>query len=183
MKPCTFAVLIACMPLLSTASAQHVGDEAPDFSLVDKEGMLVHLSGFRGTPVVLNFWATWCLPCREELPLFQRIGDEVNQDSDVPEVVFLLVNKNETPEAARRFLAELDITLTGAFDATRDECAQLSGVDLDTSADVLRRYRVRGLPTTLFIDAEGIIRGIKVGELLPFEAPQLLASIGVTWQP
>ncbi len=170
---------------LGITFAQRVGDAAPDFRLVDAAGEPVSLSSFAGTPVVLNFWASWCPPCVEELPLFDRLEGEINEAEDAPKVKVLLVNNNEDPEAAVSFLENLGVSLPSGFDATRDarETFRAQGETLDTTQEVLKRYRVRGMPTTFFIGADGVIRAVTVGGLTPAEAAENLAAIGVSWQP
>lgn len=170
-------VFLLGMPL---AFAQSVGSEAPDFVLVDTTGNPVHLSELHGTPILLNFWATWCPPCQEELPLFQRISNELGDNLQV-----LLVNNNEGRERATAYLQANDLTLQTAVDATRAEQERLAreGVELDTTLDVLRRYRARGMPTTVLIDKHGVIRGMWVGPVTPAKTAELLAEVGVTWQP
>lgn len=174
--------------LLSFSLAQGVGSAAQDFSLLDENGELIRLSDFAGTPLILNFWATWCAPCIEELPFFAQVHDEVNLESKAGESALnvLLVNNNESADKASSFLREeLDINLPVALDATKEQLGSFrdAGVMLDNTLRVLRDYRVRGMPTTFFIDADGIVQGMKVGFLLPSEMPELLASIGVEWQP
>ena len=176
------------LTLFSLAAAQGVGSEAPAFSLIDASGESVTLADFQGTPLVLNVWASWCAPCVEELPFFQSIYDKVNPDggaADEQNLNLLLLNNGENPAEAVAFLQALGVTLPTALEPTKEqrEAFKARGVALEDTADVLRRYRVRGMPTTFFIDAEGVVRGVKVGLLLPSEAPALLASIGVAWQP
>jgi len=174
----TCGVFFTLLLLSTTVTAQGVGTPAPDFALVDRAGEVVSLSDFRGKPLVLNAWATWCAPCVEELPFFQQLDDEINAEAS--ELGFLLLNSGEAPDAAAVFLEELGVTLPAVFDATRD---QAEALEVDETLDVLRDYRVRGMPTTFFINAEGIIQGVKVGLLLPSEASTFLESIGVSWQP
>ena len=181
-------LIILFVSLLSATFAQRVGDAAPDFSLIDAAGERVSLSSFAGAPVVLNFWASWCPPCVEELPLFERLEGEVNSDNraeGAPNLTVLLVNNNEDPEAAAGFLNQLGVSLPSGFDATREarEAFRAQGEALDTTSEVVKRYRVRGMPTTFFIDANGVIRAVKVGGLTPAAAAESLATIGVTWQP
>lgn len=173
---------------LGTGWAQGVGSSAKDFSLLNDKGEVVKLSSFAGTPLILNFWATWCAPCVEELPFFEEVHDRVNEDSADGETALniLLVNNNEAADKAAEFLrGELDIALPVALDATKEQLSEFreQDVSLDNTLRVLKDYRVRGMPTTFFIDAEGVIQGVKVGFLLPQEMPDLLASIGVEWQP
>ena len=166
---------------LAFAAAQGVGSQAPDFLLVDQDGEPVHLSDFAGTPILLNFWATWCPPCREELPLFQRVAEEVGEG----ELQVLLVNNDEGRDRAIQFLEANDIELETALDATSEQRERLmnEGLTPDSTLEVMRRYRARGMPTTIFIDADGIIQGVWVGLITPGKAVELLADIGVSWQP
>lgn len=157
----------------SAAHAQGVGTRAPAFRLADATGQPLTLGDVLGEPLVLNVWATWCPPCREELPLFEQTQAALAED-----VTFLLVNNNESADAAAQFLAQEDITLLAAFEPTR---AQRNQFDLDTTREVVRDYRVRGMPTTFFIDAAGVIQAVKVGEVRQAELTELLATIGVTW--
>jgi cytochrome c biogenesis protein CcmG, thiol:disulfide interchange protein DsbE len=174
------ALLLTLFLSLSLAAAQGVGNQAPDFTLVDAEGEPVRLSELIGTPILLNFWATWCPPCREELPLFQTVADELNSDLQV-----LLVNNNEGRERAVQYLQANDIGLDTALDATSEQREHLlrQGIALDSTVEVMRRYRARGMPTTVFIDKDGIIRGVWVGLITPAKTAELLAEIGVSWQP
>lgn len=158
---------------MSVTHAQGVGTAAPAFRLVDASDQPIALADAIGEPVVLNVWATWCPPCRAELPLFEQA-----QATLAGEVTFLLLNNNERAEAAAQFLTEEGITLLAAFEPTR---AQRNQFDLDTTRDVVRDYRVRGMPTTFFIDADGIIQAVKVGEVRQAELTELLATIGVMW--
>ena len=158
---------------VSVTHAQGVGTTAPAFRLVDASGQPIALAEATGEPLVLNVWATWCPPCRAELPLFEQA-----QATLAGEVTFLLLNNNERAEAAAQFLTEEGITLPAAFEPTR---AQRNQFDLDTTRDAVRDYRVRGMPTTFFIDADGIIQAVKVGEVRQAELTELLTTIGVTW--
>lgn len=113
--------------------------EAPDFTVVDADGNEVHLSDFRGTPVVLNFWASWCGPCKSEMPDFDDAAARLEG-----QVQFLLVNmtdgSRETMESAQAYLEETGISAPAYF---------------DTSYSAAIAYGVTSLPTTYFIDAQG----------------------------
>ena len=114
---------------------------APDFTVYDKDGSTVNLSDFRGKPVVLNFWASWCGPCRKELPDFDAASQEL-----AGEVQFLMVNMTggrETKEQAEALIRQEGYSFPVYY-------------DLDQDAAIT--YGVNSLPTTLFLDAEG--RGI-----------------------
>jgi cytochrome c biogenesis protein CcmG, thiol:disulfide interchange protein DsbE len=134
-----------------------------------------------GQVVLLNFWATWCPPCREELPLFRSIADELGGNT----LQILLVNNNEGRERAVQYLQANDIGLDTVLDATSEQRERLlrQGIALDSTVEVMRRYRARGMPTTIFIDADGIIRGVWVGLITPAKTAELLVEIGVSWQP
>lgn len=161
--------------------AQGVGSHAPDFTLMGAQGVPRSLSAFTGRPVLLNFWATWCPPCQEELPLFQRVAEEVGNDA----FQVLLVNSGEGRARAEAYLQANDIGLETLVDATREERQRFSSEDvqLDDTLEVLRRYRVRGMPTSIFIDASGVVQGVWVGLITPDRVAELLAEVGITWQP
>jgi cytochrome c biogenesis protein CcmG, thiol:disulfide interchange protein DsbE len=126
-----------------TASAPRVGFLAPDFVLPTPTGETLTLSDLRGKPVVLNFWASWCAPCRVETPYFQALSEQY-----AAEVMFVGVNQGETADIARQFAADYELT----YPLVLDETSRIS-----------REYAIFGLPTTLFIDAEGVIRHIIPG--------------------
>lgn len=112
------------------------GKLAPDFQLEYGDGRTASLSNWRGQPVVLNFWATWCAPCRAEMPELVEAYQQHQEDG----LVVVGVNAFETIEQAAPFLQEFGMSFPVAMDS-RGELQQL--------------YQVRGLPTTLFIDREG----------------------------
>jgi len=151
------AVLLAGLVLWyqATAAAPVVGRRAPDFTVDLLAGDTVSLNQFRGRPVILNFWATWCPPCVEELPAFQRVVQEGRAE-------VLAVNVGETGEEAADFLRRLGVDLP---------------VALDGSGDLLTRYRVLGLPQTFFIDAGGVIRHVERGALSYDEVVAILEQI------
>jgi cytochrome c biogenesis protein CcmG/thiol:disulfide interchange protein DsbE len=124
--------------------APEVGRYAPDFVLPDLEGVKIRLSDLRGKPVVLNFWATSCRYCVEEMPLLQEV-----YDAGVGEgLVLLAINSGETGARVEKFMQDNGYSFP---------------VLLDRYQDVVPFYKIRGLPTTFFIDAEGVIQGIRVG--------------------
>lgn len=111
---------------------------ARDFTVTDWEGNAVNLSNFLGKPIVLNFWATWCYYCKEEMPDFNKACKEY------PDVQFLMINATdgvqETLEKAKKYI--------------EDEGFEF-GVYFDTELDAVNTYGVTGFPCTYFIDSEG----------------------------
>ncbi|MCS5695131.1 TlpA family protein disulfide reductase [Desulfofundulus thermocisternus] len=130
------------------AVGMDVGQRAPDFTLTTADGEELSLSDFRGRPVVLNFWATWCPPCRAEMPAIQSFYEKTGREIHV-----LAVNLTASERSAARVKDFLD---AGGFTFP---------VLLDTRGDVAREYLVRAIPTTFFIDREGIIRARHTGSL------------------
>jgi len=118
-----------------------VGEQVPDFALERVgTGDLVRLFDYRGQTVLLNFWATWCPPCRAEMPEFQELYEERLADGDF---VVLAVDLQESDAQVQRFLDELGLTFP---------------VLMDRDAEIARHFGVRGLPASLFIDRDGVLR-------------------------
>ncbi len=119
---------------------------APNFVLTDKEGLEYQLEDFSGTAIVINFWASWCPPCKAEMPALQK----VYTDSSGESVEFLAVNvsSQDTLDAAVRLVDQMGITFPVLF---------------DYDGSVASLYRVRGLPSTYFIDSTGKIQKIIIG--------------------
>ena len=114
-------------------------DPAPDFTIYNKEGKAVKLSDMKGTPVVLNFWASWCPPCKAEMPEFDEIAKEY-----AGKVEFMMVNltdgQSETQESAQAFIDSMGYTFPVYF---------------DKDSDAAYKYGIQSIPTTIFIDANG----------------------------
>ncbi len=120
------------LPPLATPSTPF---PAPDFRLRSFGGPLIALSDFRGRVIVLNFWASWCLPCREEMPNLERAWREFRSRG----VTVVGLNVADDYDEGAAFLAQLKITYPNAYDPEQTR---------------VNAYRVAGLPTTIFIDAE-----------------------------
>ncbi len=135
----------------------HPGFLAPDFTLKSLDGKTIRLSDFRGRAVVLNFWASWCPPCRQEMPALQRVY-EAYQSQGV-EVIAVNATSQDTLSSAQGFIQSNGLTFM---------------VLLDEQGDVQSMYRVSGLPTTVFIDRDGVIRYWIVGG--PLSEALLLAQ-------
>ena len=121
------------------------GELAPDFTLTSPGGEPVALSDFRGKTVVLNFWATWCPPCRAEMPELQQVWEERGEGRDL---VVLAVDVEESADAVADFVENFGLTFP---------------VALDADGSVADRYGLPGLPSTFFIDARGVLRSQVLG--------------------
>jgi cytochrome c biogenesis protein CcmG/thiol:disulfide interchange protein DsbE len=122
------------------------GTPAPDFSLRLFDGRSVQLSDFRGKVVFVNFWASWCPPCRVEAPLLEQAWQRYREHG----VVFVGIDIQDTDEAGRRFLEEFAISY-------------MNGRDLNSRIAI--EYGVYGIPETFFIDPEGRITYKHIGAL------------------
>ncbi len=122
------------------------GDMAPDFSLQDLNGETVKLSQFRGRPVLINFWATWCGPCRLEMPEIEAAYQTYQKQG----FAVLAVDVQEPPEDVRAFVEELRLSFVPL---------------LDTAGTVFDLYQVRALPTSYFIDRQGRISAVHLGPM------------------
>lgn len=132
-----------------TAETEAQGSLAPDFTVYDFDGIAHKLSDFRGKPVILNFWASWCGPCASEMPEFQSFYEQYGED-----IHFVLVNltdgRQETVASASAFLEENGYTLP---------------VYYDTDIDAAMKYGVSAVPVSYFIDAEGYFAAWAQGAL------------------
>jgi len=119
--------------------AAKVGEPAPDFTLPTPDGETVTLSDLRGRPVLLNFWATWCPPCKIEMPdiedLYQKYKDQG--------FTVIAIDQQESPEAVQQYFEELGLSFQPVIDST---------------GEIFSLYHVVAIPTSYFIDAEGIVR-------------------------
>ena len=131
--------LATAAPVETEAETTAPAVAAPDFTVYDEDGNPVTLSDFFGKPIVLNFWASWCEPCKTELPDFQKTYDELGDD-----VQFLMVNLTdgswETLETASAYLKEQGYTFPAYY---------------DTQVSAAMAYGVNAIPRTYFIDARG----------------------------
>jgi thiol-disulfide isomerase/thioredoxin len=127
-------------------TAGRVGSKAPDFLWVRPTGESTRLSALRGTPVVLNFWATWCKPCLAEMPRLEQAA------RDNPGVAFYEIDLDEDGARVRGFFDSLEITHLTPL--------------IDVGSAVARAYGLgQGVPTTFFIDADGVVRATSLGEM------------------
>jgi len=133
-------------PLFAAMRVMHVSGEipAPAFALPTPDGRTIDLAGLGGKVVLLNFWATWCTPCREEMPSMERLHQEFKGQG----LVVLAVNVQESPKRAALFMRGFQLSFPTVLDA-------------DTT--VTARYQVRGLPATFLIDQRGRLVGQVIG--------------------
>lgn len=134
------------------------GSPAPDFELAGPGGGVFRLGDYRGQPVLLNFWATWCPPCRSEMPDIEALYREAPRRFAV-----LAVNIQEAEGPVRQFVSKYGLTFP---------------VVLDTTGEVTQRYGVSALPTTYFIDADGTVAEAHVGPLNRASIEERLRRLG-----
>ena len=143
-KNCLLGLIVSVLAATSLASSGLVGQPAPDFVLKSASGDNLRLSEFRGDVVMINFWATWCGPCRQEMPLldelysrYQRVGFNL-----------LGVNIDDDSGKAMNMIAELGVSFPVLFD-TRKEVSKL--------------YAVDAMPVTIIVDRDGKVRHMHHG--------------------
>jgi peroxiredoxin len=120
------------------------GHPAPDFTLPDLEGNEIRLSDLRGKVVLLNFWATWCGYCRMLLPILNTAHEELREKG----FIVVAVDVGEETERVRAYIEENELSFLTV---------------LDRKGSVAKLYRLRGIPTSFFIDQEGIVQGTYIG--------------------
>jgi cytochrome c biogenesis protein CcmG/thiol:disulfide interchange protein DsbE len=121
-----------------------VGQRAPDFTFTTFEGEQFSLADLRGKVVLINFWASWCIPCEQEAPELEAAWRYYQPRGDV---VFLGVDWTDTETAAKQYLAKFDITYP-------------NGPDLGTR--ISQKYRITGVPETYIVDQDGILASVRL---------------------
>ncbi len=124
----------------------NVGQIAPGFTLFDLDGNEISLSDFRGKTVFINFWATWCPPCRAEMPEIEAVHQEYKDKG----VVVIGVDIVEPESTVRQYIKRGGFTWT---------------IVLDSTGEVASDYQIAAIPTSFFIDREGIIRAVNIGAM------------------
>ena len=125
-----------------------IGDLAPDFELTTLEGKTVRLSDYRGQRVFINFWATWCPPCRAEMPDMQKLYEETDVDIEILAVNIIESEKSE--KDVTEFVKDFGLTFP---------------ILLDENTDVATTYQVQAYPTSYMIDSTGRIQFIAPGAM------------------
>jgi peroxiredoxin len=153
------ATLVACAgPAGTQLGGVTEGKLARDFTLKDLSGNEVSLSDYAGSVVLINFWATWCGPCKAEIPDLEAAYQKHREE----EFVILGVEVEDSRRTVERFLTEIDMTYP---------------VLLDQTGTVKQTYRVSGLPMSLLVDREGVIRVRHVGYLSAARLADYLAKV------
>jgi cytochrome c biogenesis protein CcmG/thiol:disulfide interchange protein DsbE len=148
-------IAILGIGMLNRDRAQVLSGPAPDFTLTTFDGQEVTLSELQGKPVIINFWASWCVECDKEMTLLEQIHQKYDG-----EVVMLGIAYSDVEPKARDYLAQYGITY-------------MAGQDLGSR--ISDAYRIKGVPETFFIGRDGTVQGLKIG---PIEQPELEGWIG-----
>jgi cytochrome c biogenesis protein CcmG/thiol:disulfide interchange protein DsbE len=134
-------------------------EAAPEFKLALLDGNSFHMGGHKGKPVLINFFASWCLPCREEMPAIEKIAGEYQPKG----VVFVAVSTDDTDANARDFVKKYGVTIP---------------LGIDRSTEIQKAYGLYGIPTTYFVDKQGMVNyfhsGAVTEELMRHELDKLL---------
>jgi thiol-disulfide isomerase/thioredoxin len=125
-----------------------IGYRAPDFTLETLNGETIKLSELKGTPVLINFWATWCGACREEMPTLQKAQEKYLNRVKI--LAINLANSERSLEEVKEYLKDNRLTFT---------------VPLDKDGSVANLYRIRAIPMTFFIDKNGVIKAKFTGAI------------------
>ncbi len=144
LKNTMIALIFSVFAVSSLASSGLEGQQAPDFALKSSTGENLRLSEYRGDVVMINFWATWCGPCRQEMPLL----DELYSRYERVGFSLLGVNIDDDSRRAMQMIDELGVDFPVLFDARKE---------------VSKLYEVEAMPVTVLVDREGKVRYIHHG--------------------
>ncbi|MFE6166351.1 peroxiredoxin family protein [Viridibacillus arvi] len=133
---------------LGVKSGLAIGELAPDFELETLEGKKVKLSDFRGKKVILNFWATWCPPCKAEIPHMQKYYEKFAKEDNFEIVAVNLTSQQEKVKYVKKFVKTYEMTFP---------------VLLDTEGEQMRTYEIYTIPTTYFLDTKGLVQKKVIG--------------------
>ena len=142
-----------------TPKKARIGSPAPDFTLPGLDGRRVTLSSFRGRPVVLTFFASWCHPCEEDMPILERAQHDAGD-----RIAVIGVNYQDFPDDTRAFVQRLGIRFPTLVEDSTDN-------------PVAQRYDVHAMPDTVFIDAHGIVRDRLFGTVAQHDLESAVAAL------
>ncbi|WP_248925379.1 thiol-disulfide oxidoreductase ResA [Paenibacillus hamazuiensis] len=134
------------------------GDKAPDFNLVGMDGKTHKLSDYRGKTVLVNFWGTFCPPCKEEMPAMQRQYEKTKRE----DIEFLALNLAESPITVQNFISQYKVTFPILY---------------DDKEEIRKKYGVINYPTSFFISPDGKIAEVKVGMMTDDYLQQTIAQL------
>jgi thiol-disulfide isomerase/thioredoxin len=142
------SALLVCVWLLACGAppAARLGGPAPDFTLQTPDGASVQLAHLKDRPVWINFWATWCGPCREEMPAMQELYEQYRERG----LMIVAVNMEEDAATVRRWMDSGGYTFTFV---------------LDSDGQQVKRYNVKAAPTSYFVGRDGVIHDLKLGQI------------------
>jgi peroxiredoxin len=143
------------------SSASGIGAAASNFELKSLDGKSVGLTTFRGKPLMINFFASWCDPCREEMPLINQLATQAGKDG----YAVLGIAVEDTRAAVIQYAHEAKLVFP---------------IALDLNSTVKRAYRIFGPPATFFIDGQGTIRDVVIGPITPDRAREGLKKAGAS---
>jgi len=149
----------ADLPPLSHSLTKQAPRPAPALKLKDLDGRLHDLAQLRGKVVLINFWATWCPPCRREMPSMERLTQALSGEA----FAVLAVDVGEDPDTITTFTSQFDTTPT-------------LPILLDTRSRVMQTWKVAGLPTTFLVDRQGRIVASAIGGR-EFDHPEIIQAI------
>ncbi len=133
--------------------------KAPDFNLKDQYGVIQSLENYKGKVIFLNFWATWCPPCKKEMPDIENIYKEYGENKK--DVIILGVNSEKENEV-KKFLKDKGYTFPTV---------------IDENSEVMRKYFIQAFPTSFVIDKEGNIYGYVMGGLTKEQIKQVIEEV------
>jgi peroxiredoxin len=142
-----------------TSFAPMQGSIAPEFTLESLAGHQVVMTELSGKVVLLNFWATWCGPCRLEMPVFQTHHEQLSD-----KLTIIAIDFDEPKEDVQAFVDELGLTFT---------------ILLDPGGKIQNLYKIRGYPTSIFVDERGIVQIVHIGIMAESQLEGYLQQMGV----
>lgn len=166
---CSTAVLVSTSAIGWAQHTQHgaqssaptVGTAAIAFDLKSMDGSSIGLASFRGKPLMMNFFASWCDPCREEMPLINEMAARAGKDG----YAVLGIAVEDSRAAIMQYVQEAKLVFP---------------IGLDLNSTVKRAYRIFGPPATFFIDGQGTIRDVVIGPMTPERAREGLKKAGAS---